>query len=184
MPFLGRADVLPVRLAATVALVVAIPVAGQAQEIPGTATPAARHAESLDEQLAHADSVFFDALFARCDVERANSFLTTDVEFYDDRTGLSVGDDLRADFRRLAENCPADNGVRRILLPESVKVHPIEGFGAVQSGVHHFVEHGASTSTIAKFTHVWQRTGDEWRLARIISVHETVDAALAAELRQ
>ena len=184
MPFLRRADVLLVRLAVTVALVVATPIAGQAQAIPGTATPAAHQAEVLDDQLAHADSVFFDALFARCDAERANSFLTTDVEFYDDRTGLSAGDDLRADFRRLAENCPADNGVRRILLPESVEVYPIKGFGAVQSGVHHFVEHGASTSTVAKFTHVWQRIGDEWRLARIISLHETVDAARAAELRR
>lgn len=92
----------------------------------------------------------FDALFARCDAERANALLAADVEFYDDRTGLSAGEDLREDFRRLTENCPAGHGVRRILLPESVEVYPIEGFGAVQTGVHHFVERGASTRTVAK----------------------------------
>lgn len=153
------------------------------QRFPESADARADLAEATSADLARMDSVFFDALFAQCDAETAIALLTDDVEFYDDRTGLSVGPDLHEDFRRLAENCPADNGVRRMLLPRSVDVSPIAGYGAVQTGVHHFVETGASTSTVAEFVHVWRRAGDAWRLARIISVHETVDAARAAELR-
>ena len=41
---------------------------------------------------------------------------------------------MRADFARLAANCPARNGVRRIPLAESVEVHPIPGYGAVRMG--------------------------------------------------
>jgi hypothetical protein len=37
--------------------------------------------------------------------------------------------------------------------------------------------------TVARFIHTWKRTGTDWKLARIISLHETVDAARAAEAR-
>lgn len=184
MPFLRRASVLLARLAVAVAPVMAAPDLAWAQEAPRDAAPASDRSEALHDQLAHADSALFDALFARCDAERASALLATDVEFYDDRTGLSAGSDLRADFRRLTESCPAANGVRRILLPGSVEVHPIPGYGAVQTGVHHFVERNASTTTVARFVHVWQRIGDEWRLARIISIHEIMDSARAAGLRR
>lgn len=141
-------------------------------------------ADALHEEIARADSAFFDALFARCDAEHALGWLAEDAEFYDDRTGVSAGDDLRDDFRRLAANCPADNGVRRVLLPGTVEVHAIPGFGAVQTGEHHFVERGASQTTVARFIHTWRRVDGEWRLARIISLHQVVDAAEAAQRRQ
>lgn len=184
MPFCCRIGALLANVATAVALVIAAPDVGRAQARSSTAPPESRQSGVLYDQLAQADSILFEALFSQCDAERANVLLDTDVEFYDDRTGLSAGDDLREDFRRLTENCPANHGVRRVLLPESVEVYPIEGFGALQTGVHHFVERGAATSTVAKFIHVWKRLGDEWKLARIISLHETIDAARATELRR
>jgi hypothetical protein len=173
-------------LLVAVALILATSHCGSAPS-PWPSTPAASGAprsSDLFREVTRADSVFFDALFARCDAELANTFLTPDVEFYDDRSGLSVGDDLRQDFRRLTDNCPAGNGVRRILLPESVEVHPVDGFGAVHTGVHHFVENGASTSTVGRFTTIWKRAGGEWKMARIISLHEVMDAERAAGLRR
>ena len=140
-------------------------------------------AEDLRAQLVRQDRLLFDALFVECDAARANAFYTDDVEFYDDRSGLSVGDEVRESSRRLAENCPADHGVRRVLLEETVEVHPLEGYGAVEMGTHHFVERGAATSTVGRFIHTWKRVGDEWKLARIISLHETMDADLAADRR-
>jgi ketosteroid isomerase-like protein len=170
-------------LCVAVALLIT-PLPGSAQGFPDSDGSGSLASRSLSDQVARADSALFDALFARCDADRAGRLLADDVEFYDDRTGRSAGDDLREDFRRLTENCPASNGVRRILISESVQVHPIEGYGAVQMGEHHFVERGAATSTVARFVHVWKRAGDGWELARIISLHEVVDAARAAELRQ
>lgn len=183
MPLLPRVAIpsacLP--LAVALAMVAAAPDVGRAQAAP-TAEP--RRSGPLYDRLARADSLLFDALFARCDAGRALALLADDVEFYDDRSGLSEGEDLREDFRRLTASCPAGNGVRRILLPGSVAVYPVEGFGAVQTGVHHFVERGASTSTVARFLHVWKREGDGWKLARIVSLHDVVDAERAAELRR
>ena len=167
-------------LSALVLIVAPITTAGPS--LP-TATSPTTAADSLHRVLARQDSLLFDALFAQCDAARANAFFTEDVEFYDDRSGLSVGDEVRENSRALAENCPAENGVRRILLEESVKVHPIEGYGAVQMGTHHFVERGAATSTVARFIHTWKQVGEDWKLARVISLHETVEAAQAAERR-
>lgn len=171
-------------LALAAALLLAAPGRASAQLVPGAADVEAHRSGALFDELARADHALFDALFARCDAEAAISLLADDVEFYDDRSGLSAGEDLREDFRRLTRDCPAGHGVRRILLPGSVEVHAIEGYGAVQTGVHHFVEHGAATSTVARFVHTWRRDGDRWKLARIISLHATVDADRAAELRR
>lgn len=167
-------------LAALVLIVAPLTAAGQS--VPAASGPTSA-AGSLHQVLARQDSLLFDALFVQCDAARANAFFTEDVEFYDDRSGLSVGDEVREDSRGLAENCPAENSVRRILLEETLKVHPIEGYGAVQMGTHHFVERGASTSTVGRFVHTWKQVGEEWKLARIISLHETVDPARAAEQR-
>ena len=140
--------------------------------------------DHLRNELFQANHAFFRALFAECAADQANAFLTADVEFYDDRTGRRSGNEVRSDFERLAANCPATNGVRRILLRESVEVYPIRGFGAMQLGIHHFVEDGAETSTIAKFVIVWQRVGGAWRMSRVMSVdHQSVPAADAEALR-
>jgi len=136
-------------------------------------------------ELLEADSAFFDALFVACAMDRVNEFLTDDVEFYDDRTGRTAGDEVRSGFGDLAENCPAGNGVRRILLRDSVKVYRIKGFGAMQVGTHHFVEHGAETSTVARFVIVWQLVDTRWRMSRIMSVdHRSVAAEDAARQRR
>lgn len=167
-----------VACAAIVALSTALSVRAQSPADP------ADDLIALEAELARMDSLLFDALFVRCDADRANSILDPDVEFYDDRSGLSRGDDVRDNSRRLAANCPAGHGVRRVLLPSSVEVHRIGDYGAVQTGIHHFVERGATTSTIGRFTHIWKRTGGGWKLARVISLHEIVDATEAAELRR
>lgn len=140
-----------------------------------SAAPSGRRSGELYDQVARVDSLLFDALFVECDADRAIALLTEDIEFYDDRTGLSVGDDLRGDFRRLTESCPGRGGVRRVLLPKTVEVFTIEGWGALQTGVHHFVEDGASTRTIARFHHLWRRMDGAWKLARVVSLHEVVE---------
>lgn len=174
---------LRVPLAIAAALTIGAAENGRAQAIPSTATSEAHREGPLYDELARMDSVLFDALFVTCDADRANVLMTDDVEFYDDRNGVTVGHEVREGSRRIASNCPADNGVQRILLPDSLKVHPINGFGAMQTGVHHFVERGSSKNLIGRFYHIWKRVDNEWKLARIISLHETVDAARAAELR-
>lgn len=118
----------------------------------------------LFDALARMDAKLFEAAFVKCDAAAFRALFTEDAEFYHDLAGPMYGEDVRT-----LNGCPADNGVRRILVPGSVKVYPMKGFGAIQSGEHWFVEKGAATSTLAKFIHLWRFKDGEWRLARVLS---------------
>lgn len=124
---------------------------------------------ALFNELVRMDSVLFDASYVACDTARINALLTQDVEFYHDRTGLHAGDQVRDDFARLAASCPAKQGVRRELVPGTMRVYPIEDFGVVQTGVHRFVEQGNPVGTVAQFINLWQRTPGGWMLRRVVS---------------
>jgi hypothetical protein len=129
----------------------------------------------LFSAIATVDSALFTSAFVSCDTTAVFALLADSVEFYHDLTGARVGDEVRTDFRRLTGNCPARNGVRRVLVPGSMRVYPITDFGAMQSGVHRFVQDGQAMVTEARFVHLWRREGERWRATRIVSVdHRTV----------
>ena len=131
----------------------------------------------LYEALARMDSVLFDASFVSCNATQANAIFADDVEFYHDQTGFTAGEQVRDNTRRLTAACPGNRGVTRTLVPGSVRIYPIEGYGAVQMGVHRFDERGASSSTLTRFVHVWRLQGGVWRLARVLSLdHHPVPA--------
>jgi len=130
---------------------------------------------ALFDALAEMDSILFDASFASCDPAKANAIFTDDVEFYHDQAGLAVGEQVRENTRRLTASCPRDRGVKRTIVPGSLRVYPIEGYGAVQMGIHRFDEHGAATSTLAQFVSLWRFQDGRWRLARVLSLdHRSV----------
>jgi ketosteroid isomerase-like protein len=149
-------------LACVLAVMVAAPAALSAQADSSTAGP-------LYDELARMDSLLFNAAFVACDAPQAIAMLADDVEFYHDQTGLESGQQVRETFQRFTQSCPGDRGVIRELVAGSLQVYPIKGYGAIQMGVHRFVERGAPTSTIAKFVHLWHQTEGGWRLARVLS---------------
>lgn len=124
----------------------------------------------LFDTVARLDSLIFDASYVRCDTARVYALLTDDVEFYHDVTGVHRGAQVRADFARLAASCPAGQGIRRELVPGSLRVYRVSDFGAVETGTHRFVPRGGAAATTARFVHVWQRDGDRWRATRILSL--------------
>jgi hypothetical protein len=129
----------------------------------------------LFDSLARMDSVLFDASFASCDATKANAIFADDVEFYHDQTGFATGEQVRENTRRLTASCPRGQGVTRTLIPGTLRIYPIEGYGAVQMGLHRFDERGASSSTLTRFVHVWRLVNGTWRLARVLSLdHHSV----------
>jgi hypothetical protein len=120
---------------------------------------------ALFDALAEMDRILFDASFVSCDAAKANAIFTDDVEFYHDQTGFAAGEQVRENTRRLTASCPRDRGVERTIVPGSLRVYPIEGYGAVQMGVHRFDERGAATSTLARFVSLWRWQDGRWRLA-------------------
>jgi hypothetical protein len=151
-----------------------------AQEQPSTpkerAPFNATSSGALYNELARMDSLIFDATFVRCDTAAAFALLTDDIEFYHDRTGFHQGSQVRADFARLAAQCPSSRGIMRKLVPNTLRVYPISEYGAVQMGEHLFIERGGRTGTTARFVHLWRKTDTGWKLSRVLSLdHHITD---------
>jgi hypothetical protein len=128
-----------------------------------SAQDASRSGQLYDE-LARMDKELFEAAFVTCNAEKFRALFTEDAEFYHDRTGASFGNAVRT-----LKSCPRDNGVTRTLVPGSLEVHAMRGYGAVQIGRHLFTRKGEPGAEEAQFVHLWKREGDTWRLARVLS---------------
>lgn len=118
----------------------------------------------LHDELATMDARLFQAAFVTCDAAAFRALFTEDAEFYHDKTGASVGDAART-----LKSCPRDNGVTRTLVPGSLEVYPMQGYGAVQMGRHVFARAGEPGAEEARFVHLWKREAAGWRLARVLS---------------
>jgi hypothetical protein len=118
----------------------------------------------LHDELAAMDAALFEAAFVACDAAKFRAIFTEDAEFYHDKTGASFGEAVK-----VMKSCPRDNGVTRTLVPASLEVYPMQGYGAVQTGRHVFARKGEPGSEEAKFVHLWKREAGGWRLARVLS---------------
>ena len=134
----------------------------------------------LMSQIAQADAELFKLFFeGPCDKSRFRAMLTDDVEFYHDTGGFNVRkpEDFVGQFEQRCKELqdPASWRLRRELVPGTLHVDPIPGWGAMEVGDHVFYErHGATgqerLSGKAKFAMVWVLGSDgKWRVSRILS---------------
>jgi ketosteroid isomerase-like protein len=133
-----------------------------AQSSQSTAAP-----DELFRTIASLDDALFDA-YNRCDVEKFVALLADDLEFYHDRGGLTRGN-LTVGEQIKKNIC---GKVRRELVPGTLEVYPMRGYGAVEIGVHRFHHPNAeSTEPVgeAKFIHLWQKKDGVWKITRVIS---------------
>jgi len=130
--------------------------------------PAAAH-DTLFQQIAAADSDFFDA-YNNCQLSKMESYFTRDVEFYHDQTGLSHLAGVMGDLRKYI--C---GKVHRDPVVGSFEVYPLKGYGAVSSGLHRFCDSRKyqtcveGNSGVAKFVTLWRKQNGKWRMSRVIS---------------
>ena len=122
---------------------------------------------ALFREIAHMDSLVFNALNSR-DVETFKSLFSHDLEFYHDKGGLTNYDHTIEFLKTTAKN---NDQLRRDLVPGSLEVYPIPGYGAMQIGAHTFchIENGKKECGTFKFVHVWQKNNGEWKITRVIS---------------
>ncbi len=121
----------------------------------------------LDKAISSLDSALFDA-YNRCDLEKFSSFLADDVEFYHDQGGVTLGK------QKLTESVKNNicGKVTRQLVPGTLQVHHMKGYGAVEIGVHRFHHPGhEDTEGVgeASFIHLWQYKDGAWKITRVIS---------------
>jgi hypothetical protein len=127
---------------------------------------------ALFEKIQSLDMQLFDA-YNHCDLKTLGAMMSDDLEFYHDQTGLSVGKEPF--IAAIKQNICGK--VERTLLPGSMEVYPLKGYGAVEIGVHRFHQagHPEDLGGEAKFVTLWQNKDGAWKVTRAISFnHEPV----------
>ena len=156
-----------IRILAKLLFVSALAVLPSAASAQASQTAAAN--DTLFQQIAAADSDFFDA-YNNCQLSKMQSYFTRDVEFYHDQTGLSHLAGVMSDLRKYI--C---GKVHRDPVVGSLEVYPLKGYGAVSIGLHRFCDSRKyqtcveGESGVAKFVTLWRKQGGKWRMSRVIS---------------
>ncbi len=115
------------------------------------------------------DKNLFDA-FNSQQLDGLKAAFAPDLEFYQDDEGFENYDQTITDFKNMfAGN--TNNPIHRDLVPGSVEVYPIPGYGALETGSHKFThnENGQPVSGTYKFINLWHQTNGQWQLSRTIS---------------
>lgn len=131
----------------------------------------------LRAQIAERDARLFTVLFGLdCRPELMAEMVTEDIEFYHDKDGASFGRKAFVDdFVRFcaARQQPDAWRQRRELVPGSMTVDPVPGYGAIETGEHLFYERrGEGPEKLAgraRFSQLWKLTPTGWRLSRVFS---------------
>jgi ketosteroid isomerase-like protein len=155
----------PLRIALALALLALFVPRGDAQAVP--ALEDIKSQAELDQAVATLDAALFGA-YNRCDLEKFASFFVDDVEFYHDQGGVTLGK------MALTESVKKNicGRTTRELVPGTLQVYYMKGYGAVEIGVHRFHHPGhEDTEGVGegKFIHLWQYKDGAWKITRVIS---------------
>ena len=127
--------------------------------------------KKLFDTIVSLDSIFF-YYYNTCDVnlEKHASFYSDTLEFYHDQGGVTYSkkDVLDGIQRNVCGK------VTRELVPNSIEVYPIKGYGAVEMGLHKFRNNTNPPGTVprtGRFIILWQYKNNEWKVTRVISLH-------------
>src|SRR5258708_26153118 len=122
--------------------------------------------EELDKAITSLDAALFDS-YNRCDLKKFSTFFADDVEFYDDQGGVTLG---RENLTESVKKNICGGDVRRELVPGTLQVHHMKGYGAVEIGVHRFYHPKSNTPAgEGRVIHLWQYKDGAWKMTRVIS---------------
>jgi len=134
----------------------------------GVVSPASQaDVAALTTEIQKQDAAFFGAFNAH-DLESMMAFFAADVEFYHDKDGRVSFDQLKTGFQTMFSR---NDGIRRDLVPGTLRVYPVPNYGAIATGTHKFchVEGGKDDCGAFQFVLVWQKQDGRWRVTRALS---------------
>ena len=113
------------------------------------------------------DSLLFTA-FNNRNIEGMSKFFSTELEIYQDNTGVRNYAETISAFKDLFSK---DYLLTRTLVPGTLEVYPIKDFGAIETGLHRFshIENGKPESAVFKFMDIWEKTAKGWMIKRLIT---------------
>jgi Domain of unknown function (DUF4440) len=155
-----------------VLMLVALAFGGSRQSIADELNPDS----PLYRQVKALDTKVFEA-YNSCDLATLSDMVDENLEFYHDKTGLSLG---KAGFIIAIKNNICHK-VRRELVSATLEVFPLKNYGAIEIGSHTFCNMSETpvckdeTNGVGKFFMLWQKQGDQYRLTRVVSYDHLSD---------
>ena len=127
----------------------------------------AQTSKELFNEIATMDSIMF-AAFNTQNMDVFKPLFTKDLEWYQDNGGLIP---YKTVFKNFANTFKRDYKLTRQLLKETLEVHPLKDYGAIEIGTHQFrhIENGKEEIGTFKFLMIWQKKDNQWRISRVIS---------------
>lgn len=152
----------------------------QGQEVKLTSGPIADAA--LKSEIIAADNALFDAAFNTCDLATLSKMFTKDVSFVHDKWGQIAKNkkELLKVFKNSCERQAKgiDFKARRELLTQSVEIHALNNFGALEIGTHRFFainkDKSEKETETGKFYIVWKKEDGIWKMAQTVSFAHTL----------
>jgi ketosteroid isomerase-like protein len=122
---------------------------------------------ALFNEIANLDSSLFEAYNSK-NLDLMKTYFTKDLEWYQDNGGLLDFEKVFSNFQSIFNR---DYDLKRNLIKESLEVHPIEGYGAIEIGKHQFkhIENGKLEIGTFKFLMIWKNDNGNWKISRVIS---------------
>lgn len=121
----------------------------------------------LYNKIAQLDSALFAAYNSK-DLKLMKTFFTKDLEWYQDNGGLINFEQVFINFQSIFNR---EYDLKRNLVKESLEVHPIKDYGAIEIGKHQFkhIENGKLEVGTFKFLMIWKNDQGSWKISRVIS---------------
>lgn len=154
------------RLAALVTLPFTATTALAQQKVP--ALEEIKNQAELNQAITELDRQLFEA-YNHCDLRKFDSLLADNVEFYHDQGGVTLG---HTALTESVKNNICTTDTQRLLVPGTLKIYYMKGYGAIEMGVHRFL-HPKTEATNgtgeASFVHLWQYKDGAWKITRALS---------------
>lgn len=122
--------------------------------------------QELNQAITALDTALFDA-YNKCDLAKFGALIDENVEFYHDQGGVTLGRAALVDSVK-KNICGTTT---RELLPVTLQVYYMKGYGAIEMGTHRFHHpgHPEIGDGEGRFVHLWQYKDGAWKITRVLS---------------
>jgi len=123
--------------------------------------------QSLYKEIALMDSLLFQA-FNTQQMQVFKAMFTDDLEWFQDNGGLLLHKTVFDNFGTMFKN---ENKLTRQLVNNTLELHPIKDYGAIEIGSHQFrhIENGKEEIGTFKFLMIWKKSDKGWQISRVVS---------------
>lgn len=126
----------------------------------------------LTETILQQDALFW-AAYNDCQIDKMASYFVDDLEFYHDKGGLTNSKSELKNTLKTGLCGDPKSTLRREAIAETVKVYPLNNYGAIITGEHIFYRNKEGKDEYpeesAKFTHIWKFENNTWKMTRVLS---------------